>query len=149
MLGDALPGVLERGRAAAIARMRARCIIERPSGTDKVEKGVVTPTFDRIYPAPDWTDSHPHADGKCYTRYPGLAFEQTREVAGAPITESRIVHRIPFGVVCRPGDQITIVDDPDNPQMNGTRIRVDSIDDQSQATAQRLLCSDIQSGVIG
>lgn len=149
MVAEQLPAVLDRGRQAAIARMRAQCFIDRPNGTETTVGGKVTQGHDRVYPSPDWPENHPHADGKCYTRYPGLAFEQTREVAGAPVTESRIVHRIPFGVVCRPGDLVTIVDDPDNPQMNGTKLRVDSIDDQSQATAQRLLCTDVQSGVIG
>lgn len=123
-------------RTQAESRMRGTCTIERPNGETTVG-GVVTPSFEHVYV------------GKCYTRYPGLAQEANREVGGATVTESRIVVRIPFGPVCRPGDRVTITADSDNPQLAGAVYRVESIDDQSQATAQRLLCSDLQSGVIG
>ena len=54
---------------------------------------------------------------------------------------------MPFGVAYRPGDIATILTDPDNPQLANTVLRVASIDDMSQATAQRLLCEDNQAGV--
>lgn len=115
--------------------MRGTCIIERPTGTTTDDDGVVVTTFETVF------------EGKCYTRYPGLAQEANREVAGATVVESRIVVRIPFGTIHKPGDRVTITADLDNPQLAGTAFRVESIDDQSQATAQRLLCSDLQSGV--
>lgn len=148
MYAEALPDVLARGRRAAIARMRATCIIERPGADETDDDGNVTTTFTQVYPDPEWPDDHPHADGKCYSRYPGLAWEQTPEVAGATIVSSRLVVRIPFGAVIRPGDRVTILADPDNPQMAGTKLRVESIDDQSQATAQRLITTDYQSGAM-
>lgn len=146
--GTELAAGLAELREHAISRMRATCIIERPGDDDTDENGVVTTSFTQIYPDPDWPDDHPHADGKCYTRYPGLAWEQTPEVAGATIVSSRLIVRIPHGAVIRPGDRITIESDPDNPQMVGTRVRVESIDDQSQATAQRIVTTDYQSGAM-
>lgn len=109
--------------------MRASCRVERPGKPDPLTG------------LPSWTQVY---DGRCYTRYPGLAFEQSPEAGGAVFTVSRLVVRVPFGVAYRPGDRVTIVSDPDNPQMAGTRLRVASIDDQSQASAQRLLCEDYQ-----
>lgn len=124
-------------RQQAESRMRGTCVIERPTGeTDTDEDGVVTAVFEQVY------------EGKCYTRYPGLAQEANREVGGATVVESRIVVRIPFGTIHKPGDRVTMVTDLDNPQLAGVVYRVESIDDQSQATAQRLLCTDIQSGGI-
>ena len=97
-------------------------------------------------------------EGPVYMRYPGVPHEQTPEVAGATVALSRILVRIPFphsGVgqwfvtppTVRPGQVVEVLSDPDNPQLVGTRVRVASIDDQSQATAQRLLCEDFQAGV--
>lgn len=133
--GEQVAAGLAELRIHAESRMRGTCTIERPAGdavTD--DDGVVTRGFGEVYA------------GKCYTRYPGLAQEANREAGGTTITESRIVVRIPFGPICKPGDRVTITADLDNPQLAGAVYRVESIDDQSQATAQRLLCSDLQSG---
>jgi len=131
-----LPDALARGRAAFEARMRGTCSIDRPTGqTTSDDDGKVTPVTVNVY------------EGKCYTRYPGLAFETNHESAGVQVVDSRIVVRIPFGTKHRPGDVVTILTDPDNPQLIGCVYRVASIDDQSQATAQRLLCVDYQAGV--
>src|SRR5699024_1372072 len=100
------------------------------------EDGVVTTSFPEVYA------------GKCYTRYPGLAQEANREVGGATAVESRIVVRVQYGPICRTGDRVTITGDLDNPQLAGAVYQVESIDDQSQSTAQRLLCTDFQSGVL-
>jgi len=133
--GDTIARELEFLRKQAESRMRGACMIDRATGEPSTDDdGVVTRAFEDVYV------------GKCYTRYPGLAQEANREAAGATITESRIVVRIPFGPVCKPGDRVTITADLDNPQLAGAVYRVESIDDQSQATAQRLLCSDLQSG---
>ena len=130
-------GVLRRGRRAFEKRMRATCTIGRPDLT----KPQTDPTTGKVtYP------ESPVYAGRCYIRYPGLAFEQNAESGGAVAVVSRNVVRIPFGVVVRPGDVVTITADPDNPQMVDTRLRVASIDDQSQATAQRLVCDDVQAG---
>ena len=128
--------VLARARAAFIRRMRATCTIRRVAGTtlDPLT-GADVPTFADVY------------SGPCYTRYPGLAFEQNPEAGGAVYTISRLVVRIPHGVQIRPGDLVTIDADPDNPQMEGAVVRVASADGQSQASAQRLLCEDYQAGV--
>ena len=128
--------VLARARAAFIRRMRATCTIRRVTGTtlDPLT-GADVPTFADVY------------SGPCYTRYPGLAFEQNPEAGGAVYTISRLVVRIPHGAQIRPGDLVTIDADPDSPQMAGTTVRVASADDQSQASAQRLLCEDYQAGV--
>lgn len=124
-------------RAQAESRMRGTCKIERPTGEQDTDPdGVVSAVFATVY------------TGKCYTRYPGLAQEANREVGGATVVESRIVVRIPLGPVCKPGDRVTMIADLDNPQLAGAVYRVESIDDQSQSTAQRILCSDFQGGVI-
>lgn len=122
-------------RRRAESRMRGACLIERATGTTTDEWGAVVSTWATIY------------EGKGYARYPGLAFEQNHESGGADITVSRVVYRIPFGAVIRPGDRLTITADADNPQLAGTVLRVASVDDQSQATAQRLVCDDYQAGV--
>ena len=124
--------VLARARAAFLRRMRATCRVERPGKPDPLTG---LPSWALVY------------EGRCYTRYPGLAFEQSPEVAGAVLAQSRVILRVPFGVQYRPGDVVTILSDPDNPQMVGARLRVESCDDQSQASAQRLLCNDEQTGV--
>ena len=128
--------ILARARAAFLRRMRATCTIRRVTGTtlDPLT-GADVPTFTDVY------------SGPCYTRYPGLAFEQNPEAGGAVYTISRLVVRIPHGTEIVSGDVVTIDSDPDNPQMVGTVLRVASVDGQSQASAQRLLCEDYQAGV--
>lgn len=127
-----LTGVLAQGRAAFIRRMRASCLITVAGPIVTLPDGSTEPSSTTVY------------EGPCYTRYPGLAFEQTPDVAGVTLTVSRVVVRIPHGTVVPVGAVVTIVADPDNPQMAGTKLRVASVDDQSQATAQRLLCEDFQ-----
>lgn len=127
--------VLRMGRDAFLRRMRGTCQIDRPTGTTGDGKGGVTETLESVATVP------------CYIRYPGLAYESTYDSAGASVSQSRVVVRVPFGVVYRPGDRVTVLSDPDNPQLVGTVLRVASIDDMSQATAQRLLCEDNQAGV--
>jgi hypothetical protein len=126
--------VLEAGRRVAESRMRATYRFTRESG-----EAVTDPNTGEV--------THPDTvvyEGPAYSRYPGLAFEQSPEVGGAVFTISRLVIRCPFGPVFKPGDMGECLADPDNPQMVGARVRVESIDNQSQATAQRLLCSDPQ-----
>lgn len=149
-LGEELEPALAELREAAESRMRGRYRVTRedptaPPTTDP-NTGEVTHPDVQVYPDPAWPADHPHADGKGYTRYPGIAFEQNPEAGEAVFTVSRAVVRLPFGVRFRPGDVVHIDADPDNPQLVGTRLRVASIDDQSQATAQRLLCEDFQGG---
>lgn len=127
--------VLAAGRRAFLARMRGTCTVTRPGAPVTNDDGVVTTPQPVIF------------EGPCYMRYPGLAFENNHDAQGVTVTQSRVVARLPFGVIFRPGDLVTILSDPDNPQMVGTVLRVASIDDQSQATAQRLLCEDNQAGV--
>lgn len=115
--------------------MRGECVIDRPGKTTTDAQGDTSTPLVRVY------------SGCCYTRYPGLAWEQTPESAGATVVASKLVVRIPFGTIIRPGDRVTITEDPDNPQLVGTPLRVASIDDQSQASAQRLICDDFQAGV--
>lgn len=144
--GEEIAEALRELRGLAIERMRALIRIDDPGALVTGAEGNVTPTMTPVY------------EGPGYSRYPGLAFEQSPDVAGAEVVVSRLVVRIPFpasGVgtwhtappIVRPGQIVTIVNDPDNPQMAGIKLRVASIDDQSQATAQRLLCEDFQSGV--
>lgn len=127
--------------------MRATCVIERKTGQIDDGRGGVTTVWEQVYPDHSWPADHPDAAGPCYTRYPGLANESTFDSAGASVVQSKLVLRVPFGVAFRPGDRATILADIDNPQMAGTVLRVASIDDMSQATAQRLLCEDNQAGV--
>lgn len=128
-------GVLTRGRAAFERRMRGSCKIERIGKPEPDGHGGSTTPRETIF------------EGKCYLRYPGLAFESNFDSAGVTVAQSRIVLRVPFGPTFRPGDVVTILTDPDNPQLVDTVLRIASIDDQSQSTAQRLLCEDNQSGV--
>lgn len=128
--------VLQRGREAIAKRMRARSDVDRPVGSEPDGRGGETVLYERIV-----------TDEPCYFRYPGLANESTFDSAGASVSQSRLVGRYAFGPVYRPGDRVTVKSDPDNPQLVGTVLRVASIDDMSQATAQRLLCEDNQAGV--
>lgn len=130
-----LIGGLNELRGHAEARMRGTCKIERVVGTTVDDTGKEVAVIESVY------------DGKCYIRYPGLAFESTFDSAGVTVTQSRVVARIPFGPVIAVDDVITIVSDPDAPHLAGATLRVASIDDQSQSTAQRLLCEDNQKGV--
>lgn len=148
MLGDAIASALPYLRGEAESRMRGTCLIDRLGATTTDDDGTVTRERDQVYPDPSWPEGHPHGAGKCYVRYPGVAFEASPTSAGVTIVNSRVIVRIPFGVVIRPGDRVQIAADPDNPQLAGAVYRVASIDDQSQATAQRLLCDDAQAGVI-
>ncbi|ACV09808.1 DUF6093 family protein [Jonesia denitrificans] len=129
-------------------RLRARCVIEVVDASVEVtdpDTGEVTPGRVLLY-----------EDVPCYARYPGLAFETDRQVGGVQIVDSRIVVRIPHeykdeaGVwhpfVVPVNALITFTSDPDNPKMPGTTFLVKSLDDQSQATAQRILCEDQQRG---
>ena len=115
--------------------MRGTCRITRHGPLVTDENGDVSSSSATVY------------EGKGYVRYPGLAFEQNADSQGVNVVQSRIVYRVPFGPIFRPDDVVEILTDPDNPQLAGTRLRVASIDDQSQATAQRLICEDNQSGV--
>lgn len=134
--GDALAAGLTELRGYAEERMRGTGVLMRPGDAVTDGDGNVTIPSTLIYA------------GKYYARYPGLAFEQNPEVGGATVVVSRIVIRIPFGPVARPNDIWRCDSDPDNPQLVGTYLRVASIDDQSQATAQRLVCEDFQIGVL-
>lgn len=129
-----IDAILSQARAAFLSRMRASCSITRVTGvtTDPLS-GATTPAVSTV-----WT-------GKCYARYPGLAHESTPEAGGHTYVEAWIVVRIPLGPAINPGDIVTITADPDNPGLNGTVLTVASIDVQSQATAQRLLCVDRQA----
>ena len=132
--GADLAAGLAELRDLAGTRMRGTCLIDREDGRTRDEYGRPVPQYVTVY------------EGKGYARYPGIAHEQNLESAGADVTVSRVIYRIPLGAVVRPGDRLTITADPDNPQLEGARFRVASIDDQSQATAQRLLCEDFQAG---
>jgi hypothetical protein len=131
-------------RPIARERMRATCTIDRPGVVVTAPDGEVTCPATRIYPAPTWGSSHPDYRGPCYFRYPGMAFEQTPQAGGQVFTLSRGVVKVPFGVAFMTGDVVTVVSDPDNAAMVGKVLRVGSVGDQSQATAQRLLCDEYQ-----
>lgn len=132
-----LPNTLRRGRAAFERRMRAECRIT------VLGEAVMDPVTGEM--------GNPETviyEGKCYTRYPGVAFEAAHNAAGIQIVDSRIIVRVPHSAPVIPVDSVvTMVSDPDNPKTVGTKYRVASVDDQSQSTAQRLLCVDTQKGV--
>lgn len=139
--------VLRKGRAKTEQRMRATAVVTRRDGMELDDDGYEVPSVRQVYPDPSWPDDHPYVQGKCYFRYPGLAFETDYDSAGLTITQTRMVGRFPFSVEFKVGDVVTIVSDPDNPHLDGSELRVGSIDDQSQATAQRLLLDNNQRGV--
>ena len=132
-ISESIARATQDAREQFLGRMRGTYLVERENGTTEGDlPGSVVPNWETVW------------EGPGYTRYPGLAFEQTPTVGSFQFTVSRVVVRVPFGPVFRPGDRVTVVSDPDNPQIEGTLLRVASIDDQSQATAQRLLCEDFQ-----
>lgn len=135
-MSRSLTSTLRKGRAAFEKRMRATCAVVRPTGSTVDVAGREVVTFTTVY------------EGRCYVRYPGVAFETNRDSQTVTIVQSRVVVRVPFGPAFAPGDVVEIVTDPDTPHLVGTQLRVASIDDQSQATAQRLLCEDNQAGVL-
>ena len=139
-------GVLRKGRAQTEKRMRATAIVVRKIGTTVDDYGREVPELKQVYPDPSWPDNHPYKSGKCYFRYPGLANPSVFDSAGITITQSKIVGRFPFGPEFAVGDVVTIISDLDTPHLAGTELTVSSIDDQSQATAQRLLLDDNQKG---
>lgn len=113
----------------------ARCRIVRVDGVTEDEDGYEVSNFVTVY------------EGPCYTRYPGLAHETSFDSIGVDVTQSRLIVFVPHGPVFAVGDVVTIVDDPNTPHLEGTVLPVASIDDQSHASAQRLLCQDNQKGV--
>lgn len=139
--------VLAMGREQTESRMTSTAVVHRKIGTEVDDYGIESPILKQIYPDPSWADDHPHADGKCYFRYPGLAFASTFDSVGVTVTQSRVVGRFPFGPEFRVGDVVTILSDQETPHLAGTELTVSSIDDQSQATAQRLILDDNQKGV--
>lgn len=140
--------VLALGRQAVRRRMRATCIIERVGElTTDPETGEVARPREQIYPDPDWPEGHPDADGKCYVRYPGLAHESRYDSAGVSIVQARPVVRVPHGPSFLPNDLVTILSDRDTPRLAGTVLQVATDATESQASAQRLICNDYQSGV--
>lgn len=138
--GAELAAGLAELQAAAESRMRGSCTIRRPLPGDELDDPILPGRVVPVY------EPEPIYVGKCYLRYPGLAHEQNPVFAGATTTISRVILRIPFGPVLRPGDVVTIDSDPDNPQLVGTTLRVGSLDDQSQSTAQRAILDDFQAG---
>ena len=131
---ELIAGLTELRRHAE-ERMRGTCRIARVVGTTVGDYGEEVPVWETVY------------EGKCYLRYPGLAFESMFDSVGVTVTQSRLVARIPVGAGSFVADVITVLSDPDTPHLAGATLRVASIDDQSQATAQRLLCEDNQKGV--
>lgn len=140
-----LDTVLRQGRRAFLSRMRARCrvwLVDSSLEVTDLETGEVTPFREVLY------ESLP-----AYTRYPGMAWETNHPVGGAVIVDSRLVVRVPFefdgALVSFPVNSvIEWLADPDNPKLVGSEFLVRSFDDQSQATAQRVICEDTQRGVV-
>lgn len=151
MLGPSrsrLPNTLARARRKFESRMRATAVVTRATGNMTTDAdGYEVPEFVQVYPNPDWPADHPHKDGKCYFRYPGLAFESNFDSVGITVAQSRLVGRFPFGVTFAVDDVVEVLSDLDNPRFVGMVFRMASIDDQSQATAQRMLLEDNQKGV--
>ena len=138
--GGTLAAGLAELRQYAESRMRGTCTIRRPIPGEEPDDPTLPGRTIPVY------EDEPVYVGKCYLRYPGLAHEQNPVFAGATTTISRVILRVPFGPILRPGDVVTIDSDPDNPQLVGTMFRVGSLDDQSQATAQRAILDDFQQG---
>lgn len=130
--------VLHQGRAAFLARMRGRCRVEVVGRvvTDPVT-GEVAASRTVLY-----------EDVPFYARYPGSVSEQDHPVGGSRLVSSRVVVRVPHGFTVPVDALIVVVSDPDNSKLVGSVFRVASLDDQSQSTAQRLVCEDVQKGVL-
>lgn len=133
--GAALAAARTELEGHALTRMRGTCVIGRPTGDQDTDPdGVVTAVYETIY------------EGRCYVRTPGLAQESAREINGGTVVEARVIVRVPFGVRYLPGDRVRILTDLDNPTLVGDQYRVESVDKQSMGTAQRLLCTNAQTG---
>lgn len=142
---------LRRARSAFVSkRLRARCTIVLVDPTREItdmDTGEVTPYRETLY-----------TDVPCYVRYPGVAFESNHPVGGIQLVDSRILVRIPHDYRTETGDWMPYMipvkavivweSDPDNPKLVGTEYLVKSLDEQSQASALRVLCEDAQSGVV-
>lgn len=112
--------------------MRATCVIERPGKQVSDDDGNPTDMpYTQVY------------DGKCRLHYPGIPFPSDAEIAGAhrPTRPQHI--SIPFGPVLQADDRVRITADLDTPQNVGMVLRVTEPTNQSQTTAQRILCEVI------
>ena len=136
--GAALTDALPELRAMAESRMRATCTIVRddPESDPVVDDdGAVTVPTVPVYA------------GKCRIRFPGMASGRIADASGATVVTTRPVVSVPVGTDVQVGDVVTITADLDNAHVVGRRYRVEATDEQSQATAQRLVCMDYQAGV--
>lgn len=142
---------IRRARSAFVnKRLRARCsvvLVDPDREITDMETGEVTSYREVLY-----------SDVPCYTRYPGVAFESSHPVGGIQLVDSRILVRIPHDYRSEGGGWVPYVipvnavivweSDPDNPKLVGTEYLVKSLDEQSQASALRVLCEDAQAGVV-
>ena len=128
---------LKRGRAAFESRCRARCKVTRSTG-EMVEDddGYEVPEIVIVY-----------AELPCYLSYDGVPFESTSDSQGVTVTQGRVELVTSTGRDLAVDDVVTMLDDPDNPDLVGAQYRVASQVPRSQGTRQRVLLEDNQKGV--
>lgn len=119
-------------RVVAEGRMRGTVRIERLTGppvTDP-DTGEVTHARELVY------------EGGSRSHYTGTPWPETPDVGESLRWRRPVFVSIPFGPVIRVGDHVTILTDPDTPQIVGNEYRVVEPGNASQETAQRVLCHD-------
>lgn len=140
--GDTLAAALPEMRAFAEERMTSTCTVSRPGETTTDANGDVTTPLTPVYAGP------------CRARR-ASASERVSEAGGASITTAPLVVSLPFPTSSLgqwqvdparslPGDVVTFTADLDTPEQVGLTVRVVSVESQSQATAVRLRCEEIQ-----
>src|SRR5699024_550992 len=126
---------LAHARERFESRMRGKCRIERVTGTEVDDHGRETVTTEVVY------------EGKDYVTYDGVPFESTFDSAGVSVIQGRVELVVPVGTDARADDVVTILSDPDSPDLAGADFRIASEVPRSQGTRKRLLLEDNQKGV--
>lgn len=129
--------VLEMGRNAYEARLRATCMVTRATG-NFVED-------DQGYEVPEIVTIH--EDLPCYLSYGGVPFETTYDSVGVAVTQGRLALVTGVGRDIVVDDVVTITEDIDSPWLAGSSFRVASQVPRSQGVKQTVLLEDNQKGV--
>lgn len=128
-----LAGILAAGRATAEARMSDSCVITRGG----------TPVWNSTTEQYDETDTTVYT-GRCRVKMPGSMSLETDVGATERVAIRPEVH-IPADVEgVAVGNRVTISSAAFNPSLTGSVFRVTSLFHDSQATAQRLDCTEEQ-----
>ncbi|TDE02838.1 DUF6093 family protein [Jiangella asiatica] len=132
--------VLMRGRRRAEALMIDSCRIRRPTGRTTGPDGVVTTTYDLIYPLPG---AQPPVDGRCriQTNDP---YEQRPEAGEHSFTVVRDILQLPMAVVVvRVDDVVDQVVSEMDPALAGRIWRVAAPSRKTHQTMRRFYIAEV------